>query len=265
MPERESMQSISTNEIKKVKSLSQKKFRDELGLFVVEGEKLVGEALKSDFEVVNVYRRDEIGEDAMSRISLLKNPSPTLAVVRIPQHQHQFEALPCTGLVLGLDAIRDPGNLGTIIRIADWFGIKDVFTTFDTVDLYNPKVVQSTMGAIFRVRLHYCDLPSVARALLSLGGKVYGTFLDGRDIYSCPLETGENTPVMVVVGNEADGISSQMAATVNERLLIPAFHTDKNGLPSASEGVKGGCESLNAAVATAITLAEFRRRALAKD
>ncbi len=250
--------------------MSQKKFRDEEGLFIVEGEKLVEEALCSDFEVVKVYRRDEIGEAAMARISQLRNPSPALAVVRIPTESQAAQAPSDSdsaagdksrlqGLVLGLDSLRDPGNLGTIIRVADWFGIKDVFATFDTVDVYNPKVVQATMGAIFRVRMHYCDLKATAGQILSAGGKVYGTFLDGKDIYTCPLESGDKAPVMIVIGNEADGISDRMAQTVSERLYIPPFPDGRRD-PEAAHRTGEGTESLNAAIATAITVAEFRRR-----
>ena len=155
---------ISNNEIKRIKSLQQKKFRDESGLFIVEGEKMVEEALNSGFQVEAVYRKDEIGETAMSRISSLASPSPVLAVVRKPADskiENVTSLKPLIsegGLFLALDTIRDPGNLGTILRIADWFGIKAVFASADTVDVFNPKVVQATMGAVFRVKLHYLDL-----------------------------------------------------------------------------------------------------------
>ena len=240
--------SISNNEIKRIKSLSQKKFRDEYGLFVVEGEKLVEEAVKSGFGVEAVYRRDDIGEDTMSRISQLNSPSPVLAVVRKPAEDGPG-GIPDKGLYLGLDSVRDPGNLGTILRIADWFGADAVFASPDTVDVFNPKVVQATMGAIFRVRFHYADIPALAEAAIEAGGHVYGTFLDGEDIYSCSIETGEGAPVMVVMGNESEGISSGVADTVSKRLFIPPFPHNEPG-----------SESLNVAVATAVTVAEFRRR-----
>lgn len=242
------MQSVSSNEIKKVKSLSQKKFRDETGLFAVEGEKMVAEAVRSGFGIEKIYRASDIGESAMARMSALSTPPPVLAVVRKPERK-STEGTPANGLYLGLDSIRDPGNLGTIMRIADWFGIKEIHATRDTVDLYNPKVVQATMGAIFRVEFHYCDLQESARRFLNAGGRVYGTFLDGRDIYSSELSTGEDSPVMLVIGNESEGISSGMAAIVSERLFIPPW-------PSGNSGP----ESLNAAVAAAIAAAEFRRR-----
>ena len=248
------MASISNNEIKRLKSLQQKKFRDEYGLFVVEGEKLVEEALNSHFEVEAVYRRDEIGEEAMKRISSLASPSPALAVLRKPSDVYVEDLSSIAsglsrGLYLGLDTIRDPGNLGTIIRIADWFGADAVFAAPGTVDVFNPKVVQATMGAVLRVRMHYVDLPSLAGEFLSRGGKVYGTFLDGSNMYERDLDTGEDRPVMIVIGNESEGISDTMAGLVSDRLYIPPYPADDSG-----------SESLNAAIATAITVAEFRRR-----
>ena len=200
------MGAISNNEIKKVKSLQQKKFRDEYGLFVVEGEKMVEEAEMSGFKIESTYHRDEIGQDAMSRISSLSSPSPVLAVVRKPSDIYVNDVaelkslLTKGGLFLGLDTIRDPGNLGTILRIADWFGIDAVFATRDTVDVFNPKVVQATMGAIFRVKMHYVDLPGLSESILESGGKVYGTFLDGVNIYQRNLDTGAEAPVMIVIG-----------------------------------------------------------------
>lgn len=249
------MAPISNNEIKKIKSLQQKKFRDEYSLFTVEGEKMVDEALGSSYRVENVYRKGEIGEEQMKRISALSSPSPVLAVVRKPDDIYvedvsQVEDLiERGGLFLGLDTIRDPGNLGTILRIADWFGIDAVFAQKDTVDVFNPKVVQSTMGAVFRVRMHYVDLTELAKLILSRNGKVYGTFLDGLNIYSRELDNGTEAPAMIVIGNESDGISDSMAGLVSDRLYIPPFPA---GQP--------GSESLNAAVATALTVAEFRRR-----
>lgn len=248
---------VSNNEIKRIKALQQKKFRDESGLFVVEGEKMVEEALHSRFKVEKVCRRDEIGEEAMKRISALSSPSPVLAVVQKPDDVYVGDAselavmLSKGGLYLGLDTIRDPGNLGTILRIADWFGIDAVFAARDTVDVFNPKVVQATMGAVFRVRMHYVDLPEVSRMVLELGGKVYGTFLDGRNMYSRELSDGIQTPAMVVIGNESEGISAEMSSLVSDRLYIPPYPADSPG-----------SESLNAAIATAITVAEFRRRIL---
>lgn len=244
---------ISNNEIKKVKALQQKKFRDESGLFVVEGEKMVYEAVRSHMHVESVYRRDEIGEEAMKRISSLASPSPVLAVVRKPSDiiidDISKLEVPEKGLFLALDTIRDPGNLGTILRIADWFGLDAVFAAKDTVDVFNPKVVQATMGAVFRVKMHYVDLPALSQKILKKDGRIYGTFLDGRNIYSRELETGLDRLVMIVIGNESEGISDTMARMVSDRLYIPPYPADE-----------AGSESLNAAVAAAVTIAEFRRR-----
>ena len=238
---------ISKNEIKLIKALGQKKFRDERGLFVVEGEKLVAEALSSGFEVVAHYRIEDIGEEAMARISQLIHPSPALAILRQPEPA-PFAIAP-DELVLALDGVRDPGNLGTILRIADWFGIRQILASEDTVELYNPKVVQATMGAIFRVRVHYCDLAATLRCPVKPGmteeTPVYGTFLEGDSIYETPLTKGG----VIVMGSEANGISPRVAATVTRRLFIPPYPKDAHT-----------SESLNVAVATAVTCAEFRRR-----
>lgn len=247
--------SISANEIKRVRSLSDKKFRDRYGLFCVEGEKMVDEALRSGFDVETVYRKDEIGEEQMGRISSLSSPSPVFAVVRKPQDINLSsdaalsDALGQSGLYLALDSIRDPGNLGTILRVADWFGIDAVFAAPDTVDVFNPKVVQATMGAIFRVKFHYAEIPALCRAAVSAGGNVYGTFLDGSDMYEKQLNPGKNSPSVIVIGNESNGISDEVAGLVSDRLYIPPYPKNDTG-----------SESLNAAVATAITVAEFRRR-----
>ena len=238
--------SISKNELRQVRSLAQKKFRDESGRFVVEGEKMVSEALASGFEVVSVYRRDEIGEETMARLSMLSSPSPVLAVVRQPA---PAAFRPSKGLFLALDGIRDPGNLGTILRVADWFGIDGVVASPDTVELYNPKVVQATMGAIFRVPFFRMDIAELCRKVVSGGGHVYGTFLDGENMYSKALDCGLEAPSVIVIGNESNGISPAVAACVSDRLFIPPYPADDPG-----------SESLNAAIATAITVAEFRRR-----
>ena len=235
---------ISKNEIKRIKSLSQKKFRDELGLFAVEGEKMVEEALASGFEVEAVYRTSEIGEEAMGRISALSSPSPVLAVVKIPA----ASGTPVPDkdeLLLALDSLRDPGNVGTIIRLADWFGIRTVLASPDTVDIYNPKVVQATMGAIFRVRFIYCDLPGTLSAMRGRGIPVYGTFLEGDDIYKSSLTKGG----VIVMGSESNGIGPEVATLVDRKLYIPPFPLEGTG-----------SESLNVAIATAITCSEFRRR-----
>lgn len=239
---------VTAAQIKRIRSLAQKKEREACGLFVVEGEKMVAEAQRSGWAIEAVYRREEVGEKAMERMSLLSTPSPVLALVHIPDAVRVAPA-PGPGLHLALDGIRDPGNLGTIVRIADWFGIDRIYASPDTADLFNPKVVQATMGALFRVRFHYEDIPELCRRSLSAGGHVYGTFLDGDNLYGMPLSCGEEAPSVIVIGNEAHGISAETAAVVSDRLYIPPFPADDPG-----------SESLNAAVATAVTVAEFRRR-----
>jgi len=241
------MNVISRNEEKLIRSLSRKKEREQTGLFIVEGEKMVAEALASSLEVVKVFRTSEIGEDAMKRISLLSTPSPALAIVRRPAPH----ILPSGGdmnshLAVALDSVRDPGNLGTIIRMCDWFGIGDIYASPDTVDAYNPKTVQASMGAIFRRRVTYTDLGGVVDRYLSEGHPVYGTFLDGTDIHTMELE---RTDALIVMGSESFGISDALSRKITRRLLIPPF-------PEGSQT----SESLNVAIATAILCYEFRRR-----
>lgn len=236
---------LTKNDIKRISALGAKKHRQESGLFIVEGEKMVAEALASDFEVVEVHRAAEIGEDAMARITCLSSPSPVLAVCRQKGPSSGADSnhacLKPGLLYLALDGIKDPGNLGTILRIADWFGVEKVFLSEDCVEIYNPKVVQSTMGAIFRVPFEYCSLPSVTGP----GIEVLGTFLGGNNIYE--EEVDFSKPVVIVIGSESFGIREQMAPLCNKRLTIPSYK-------------EGGSESLNAAIATAITVAEIRRR-----
>ena len=239
---------ITQAEIKQIRSLREKKFRDAYGLFVVEGEKMVQEALLSDFEVVRVWRREEIGEAAMARISQLSTPSPVLAVVARPE---PAGIVLQRSLCLGLDGIRDPGNLGTILRIADWFGVETVFASDDCVDLFNPKVIQASMGSVFRVRVVTADLVDIARRFREAGMRVYGTFLDGKNLYQEDLVPEG----LVLMGNEANGIRLVVAAEADARLLIPSF-----GRSARETGAGTGAESLNVAAATAITLSEFRRR-----
>jgi len=239
---------IGTKDIKRIKALGQKKFRDQEGLFVVEGEKLVQEARESGFRIREFYRMEEIGREAMERMSQLSSPSPVLAVVEKPESWDKslenYNIGP--GLYLALDGIRDPGNLGTILRTADWFSLSGVFASPDTVEISNPKVVQSTMGAIFRTRFFKACIPSLCNAVKACGGEVYGTFLNGENLYDATLCTGRDRPVLIVIGNEANGICAETAAAVSKRITIPS-------------GKGSRAESLNAAVATAITVAQFHR------
>ncbi len=232
---------LTNAEIKRVRSLRDKKFRDAYGLFTVEGEKLVAEALDSDFEVLRVIRAQEAGEAVMSKISACASPSPVLAVVRIPEQTNLPE--PAPELRLALDSVRDPGNLGTILRIADWFGVSCVYVSPDTVDTFNPKTVQASMGSVFRVRVYSTPIPALCEAYCAAGIPVYGTMLDGTDIYGTEL----SRPGLIVMGNESNGICEEVAEKLSVRLRIPPFG-------------KSGAESLNVAAATAVTLSEFRRR-----
>lgn len=237
------MLKLSSTQIKQIRSLTQKKFRDEAGLFVVEGEKMLSEALSSGFEAVCVYHREEIGEGQMSRISSLDSPSPVLAVLK-KAPQKETPKLKADGLYLALDSVRDPGNLGTIMRICDWFGVEGIFASEDTVDQYNPKVVQSSMGAVFRKTVVYCDLSAVCKRFRENNLDVHGTFLDGDDLYGSQIKPCG----LLVMGNESIGISPQIKALCTSRLLIPSFAC----------GVHA--ESLNVAIAAAVTISEFKRK-----
>ena len=239
----------SKADIRLIRSLGQKKFRQEHGLFVVEGEKMVGEALtQKRFPVEAVYRTSDIGEELMGRMSLLSSPSPALAVLRIPSDgiPDRASALP-SGLCLGLDSVRDPGNVGTILRLADWFGIETVYLSPDCADLYNPKTVQATMGSIFRQRAVTCDLHALVRGCTAAGIPVYATALDGDDIRSAALDTFR---ALILMGSERDGLSPALMAAATRRLHIPSFASNPDGV----------AESLNVAIATAVTCYEFRRR-----
>ena len=244
------MGSISANKIKFVRSLAQKKFRDEHSLFVAEGEKIVAEAQASGYKIEEIYRIEEIGAEAMARITNLSSPSPVLAVIRKPELSAEdiISALKpeSKGLYLALDGVKDPGNLGTIIRIADWFGVEAIFASPGTVEVFNPKVVQATMGAIFRKKVIYTDLAELCTSFKSLGLPVYGTLLDGKNIYEAlPADRKHG---MVVMGSESFGISEQLRPHIDSKLFIPPYPAD--AVTS---------ESLNVAIATAIICAEFRR------
>jgi len=228
---------LTKNQIKFIKSLSLKKYRDESGYFLAEGNKLVADLLPYfDCELLLA----EQGE--IDKVSLLKNPQQMLAVFKQPQYQLDFPSL-SGKLSLVLDTVQDPGNLGTIIRIADWFGIENIICSPETADVYNPKTVQATMGALARVKVHYTDLSVFLEQNKTL--PVYGAFLEGENIYAANL-TPEG---LIVMGNEGNGISEKIEPFISKRLYIPNYPA---GQPTS--------ESLNVAVATAITCAEFRRR-----
>ena len=233
------MEHVSKAQIKLVRSLQHKKFRDELGLFVAEGDKCI-EELRKGFELVNLYRA---GENAtateIEQMSGLRTPQGSIAVFRKKNINHKSEIINGE-LLLALDGIQDPGNLGTIIRTCDWFGVKQIICSPDTADCYNPKVVQATMGALARVNVTYTDLP----AFLADKPNIFGTLLEGENLYANPL----NKEGIIVMGNEGNGISSEVRKIITHPIRIPSY-------PEGAET----SESLNVAIATAIVLAEFRR------
>lgn len=248
---------ISKNKIKFIRSLEMKKNRKENGVFLAEGNKLVSD-LSSHFKCRllvgteqwiksnNVHAEETVTveKDDLSRVSLLKTPQDVLAVFEMPAHHVSFDK-PRNELCLALDDVQDPGNLGTIIRIADWFGIRHIYCSNGTVDAFGPKTVQATMGALARVQLHYCDIKKLISSLENT--PVFGTFLDGDNMYNCEL-SGNG---LIVMGNEGNGISKDVSELINRRILIPNY-------PQGNETT----DSLNVAVATAIVCSEFRRRQL---
>ena len=249
---------LSKNQIKNIRALSLKKERDEQGLFVAEGEKLVSDLLPFftcrlllvtrdwanknttpktiDYEIID-------GLEDMKKVSSLTTPTPVLAVFEKPTTELNFSKLQ-KELILILDEIQNPGNLGTIIRIADWFGIKHIICSLNTADVYNSKTVQATMGALARVNVHYVELEPFLRSYSKLDLPIYGTFLNGDNLYTKEL----SRVGAIVLGNEGSGISNEVKKFVSSRILIPNFP------PNAPTS-----ESLNVAVAAAIVCAEFRR------
>lgn len=239
---------VSKNQIKLITGLHQKKQRFANQLFFAEGVKVIQELLQSNFELEHLYttlndfetvqssKRTLINEQELKKISALATPNTCLAVFKIPAENKIIDS----GLIIALDDIRDPGNLGTILRLCDWFGIKQIICSKETVDIYNPKVVQATMGSIARVNVNYLDLKTfIAQTKLP----VFGTFMDGDNIYQSSLPQSG----IIIMGNEANGISAEIEKTVTSRISIPRF------------GELQKTESLNVATATAIILSEFKR------
>ncbi|PKH67094.1 RNA methyltransferase [Flavobacterium sp. ALD4] len=239
---------VSKNQIKLITSLQQKKYRSINKLFFAEGVKVIQELLDSNFELEHLYstqndfeavltsKKSLIHETDLRKISALATANTCLAVFKIPHEKEINE----TGLIVALDSIRDPGNLGTILRLCDWFGVNEIVCSRETVDLYNPKVVQATMGSIARVNVSYVDLNFFISAT---DLPVFGTFMDGTNIYKTTLPQEG----IVVMGNEANGISQELERLIKNKLSIPRF------------GEVQKTESLNVATATAIVLSEFRR------
>ena len=272
---------ISTRQIKYIQSLQQKKFRTLHDVFVAEGDKIVSELLESGLEIEAVFALPEWFEDIepgllpqdaffevspkeLGRISGQKTPNQVVAVVRKPAHTLP-DSFTSQELVLMLDRIQDPGNLGTILRTADWFGVKHIICSPDTAEVYNPKVIQASMGSFMRVKLHYTEL---AGFLEKINGQlpVYGAFLDGDNVFDAELQL----PAVLVIGNESQGISRELERYVSHRLMIPAGragdatvqaeHVSKRLEHSASRAkhAAGHAESLNAAVAAGILMGCFR-------
>ncbi len=252
---------LSKNKIKFIQSLNRKKVRDQEQLFLVEGNKMVQEAIESDFEIEFVCATNEFIQetlfkneydfelvecsgDEIKKASLLQNPQQALAVVKMPKQTVQIDDIQ-NQFTLALDFIQDPGNLGTIIRIADWFGIGYISCSEDTVDCFNPKVIQASMGAIFRINLKYTNLAESISKANKLKIPVFGTFLEGENIYQTKLPSNG----ILVMGNEGNGISAEVEKEITYKIHIPSFANSNKG-----------SESLNVATATAICCSEFRRR-----
>lgn len=242
---------ISKNQQKYIRQLEQKKYRKREGCFVAEGTKVVGDLLKR-YQPLALYATESwdapkgvgytlVSEEELQRVSFQQHPQQVLAIFPIPQPTDPVSLR--GSLTLALDGVQDPGNLGTIIRIADWFGIDTIICSEETADAWNPKVIQATMGSIARVNVIYANLLELLDTLPS-DYPVYGTFLDGENIYTQTL----SSEGLIIMGNEGNGISDAVRAKVNRRLLIPDFHQGDTA------------DSLNVAIATAITCSEFRRR-----
>lgn len=250
---------LSKPKIKYIHSLEQKKFRRQENVFVAEGHKNVGDLLMSGCPARLLIATEEwhcpittdsrtehitVTEEELRRASLLQHPQQVLGVFTLPETETPpVSKTVSSELCLCLDGVQDPGNLGTIIRTADWFGIKHIICSPSTADAYNPKVVQATMGSIARVQICYTDLTKWL-ASLPEGTPVYGTMLDGDNLYNATLTRHG----VIVMGNEGKGISTEIAQQLTHRLLIPPY-------PAGHKTA----ESLNVSIATAIICAEFRR------
>ena len=237
---------LSKSQIKLITSLKQKKYRQQHGFFVVEGVKTIKELLQSNLELQKLYATESFNIDAkdeviisdsdLKRISFLTSPNKALAIFKTPEPK----PIDNSGLIVALDAIRDPGNLGTIIRLCDWFGVKELICSKETVDCFNPKVIQATMGSITRVNVSYVDLVSFLKESET---PVFGAFMEGKNVYHKTLPKKG----ILLMGNEANGVSNKVEAVITEKISIPRF------------GDFQATESLNVATATAILLSEFSR------
>jgi len=243
---------MTKKEIADIKKLAQKKYRYEQELFVVEGLKAIKEIVDAGFLVKKLYtttvnehltkQTEIVAKEEMNRISFLQTPTSHLALVKIPNNNTN-STINEVELTLVLDGIQDPGNLGTIIRLADWFGISTIICSTNTADCFNPKVVQATMGAIARLKITYCNLQDVLKDAKKRNIPIFGTFMEGENIYTANLPQNG----VLVMGNEGSGISKEIESLVTQKLTIPSFKTEN-------------VESLNVAIATSICCSEFKRR-----
>lgn len=236
------MEHLSKAQVKWVRSLQQKKHRDAEGVFVAEGAKCV-EELRKAFELVLLATSDNATYTEIEQMSSLRTPQGVIGVFK----KREFNSEIPSDLLVALDGVQDPGNLGTIIRTCDWFGIHDILCSRDTADCYNPKVVQATMGALARVRVHYVDLPKELTLLQQSGSPLYGTLLEGENMYE-PYAIPDKQRGVIIMGNEGNGISESIRKLITHPLLIPSYPINAST-----------SESLNVSIATAIVLAEFRR------
>jgi TrmH family RNA methyltransferase len=239
---------LSKNQIKWVRSLQQKKQRDAEGVFVAEGRKCV-EELRGAFELVLLVTPDNATEAEIAQMSNLRTPQGVIGVFRRRGEEAKGERHEARGeeLVVALDGVQDPGNLGTIIRTCDWFGVHDIYCSKDTADCYNPKVVQATMGALARVRVHYINIEEWLTEKRNTGVPIYGTLLEGGNMYKDGAIADKNKGV-IIMGSEGNGISPAIRELITHPIRIPSY-------PENAET----SESLNVGIATAIVLAEFRR------
>ena len=247
---------VSKNQKKLIRSLLQKKYRKQKGLFVAEGKKVISELFDAGMRLHTIFGLDPelfsakvpafevISEVDLKTISFLTTPQQALAIFHIPEQAE----IKTDELIVALDDVRDPGNLGTIIRLCDWFGVSNLICSEQTVDCYNPKVVQATMGSIARVSVTYLHLNQYLKEKVSKNIPVYGTFMQGNTIYTESLVSKG----IIVFGNEANGISPEVASLITHQITIPRF------------GKQQATESLNVATATAIVLSEFQRRTFQK-
>ena len=240
------MEHLSKNQVKWVRSLQQKKQRDAEGVFVAEGHKCV-EELRGAFELVLMVTPDNATEVEISQMSNLRTPQGEIGVFRKRQIPISTLNSQFSTLSIALDGVQDPGNLGTIIRTCDWFGVHDIYCSMDTADCYNPKVVQATMGALARVRVHYINLKEWLEEVQKAGVPVYGTLLEGGNMYEKGAIMDKRKGV-IIMGNEGNGISPEIRQLITHPIRIPSYPADADT-----------SESLNVGIATAIVLAEFRR------